>query len=74
MMFCLNGRSVTDKAQAKMRMPDPASPSELLVGWLEDLNMSVTAFSQHIGISRGVMLSRVVHGHSAISGYRLAFA
>ena len=49
-----------------MDMHDPAPPGDLLAGWLEDLNMSVTAFSQHIGISH-VMLSRVVHGHAAIT-------
>jgi addiction module HigA family antidote len=38
----------------------------MLAGWLEDLNMSVTDFAAHIGISR-VMLSRILHGHAAIS-------
>ncbi len=38
-------------------MHNPAHPGELLQGWLEDLNTSVTAFAAHIGISR-VMLSR----------------
>ena len=41
-------------------------PGELLAGWLKDLNVSITAFSQHIGISR-VMLSRVLNGHAAVS-------
>ena len=49
-----------------MEMHDPAPPGELLSGWLEDLNMSVTAFAAHIGISR-VMLSRILHGHAAIT-------
>jgi antitoxin HigA-1 len=49
-----------------MDMHDPAPPGELLTGWLEDLNMSVTAFAAHIGISR-VMLSRILHGHAAIT-------
>lgn len=49
-----------------MNMHNPAHPGELLAGWLEDLAVTVTAFAAHIGISR-VMLSRVVHGHAAIS-------
>ena len=49
-----------------MNMHNPAAPRELLVGWLDDLAVSVTAFAAHIGISR-VMLSRVLHGHAAIS-------
>ena len=49
-----------------MNMHDPAHPGELLAGWLDDLAMSVTAFAEHIGISR-VMLSRVLHGHAAVS-------
>lgn len=49
-----------------MDMHNPAHPGEILAGWLEDLNMSVTAFSGHIGISR-VMLSRILHGHAAVS-------
>lgn len=48
------------------KMHNPASPGELLSGWLDDLHMSVTSFASHIGISR-VMLSRVVNGRSAIS-------
>jgi addiction module HigA family antidote len=49
-----------------MNMHNPAPPGELLLGWLEDLAMTVTAFAAHIGISR-VMLSRVLHGHAAVS-------
>lgn len=49
-----------------MKMHNPAHPGELLAGWLEDLDVSVTAFATHIGISR-VMLSRVLHGHAAVS-------
>ena len=49
-----------------MTMHNPAHPGELLSGWLEDLNQTVTAFALHIGISR-VMLSRVLHGHAAVS-------
>jgi len=47
-------------------MHNPAHPGELLSGWLDDLGVSVTAFAAHIGISR-VMLSRVLHGHAAVS-------
>ena len=49
-----------------MDMHNPAAPGQLLEGWLDDLAVSVTAFAAHIGISR-VMLSRVLHGHAAIS-------
>jgi addiction module HigA family antidote len=49
-----------------MNMHNPAHPGELLSGWLDDLGVSVTAFAAHIGISR-VMLSRVMHGHAAVS-------
>ena len=49
-----------------MNMHNPAHPGELLAGWLDDLGASVTAFAAHIGISR-VMLSRVLHGHAAVS-------
>jgi addiction module HigA family antidote len=47
-------------------MHNPAHPGELLKGWLEDLDASVTQFAKHLGISR-VMLSRVLNGHAAIS-------
>ena len=49
-----------------MTMHNPAHPGELLLGWLDDLGLTVTAFALHIGISR-VMLSRVLHGHAALS-------
>jgi addiction module HigA family antidote len=49
-----------------MDMHNPAPPGELLAGWLDDLDMSVTAFAAHVGISR-VMLSRILHGHAAIT-------
>lgn len=49
-----------------MKMHNPAHPGELLTGWLDDLDVSVTGFAAHIGISR-VMLSRVLHGHAAVS-------
>ena len=47
-------------------MHNPAHPGELLSGWLDDLGVTVTAFAEHIGISR-VMLARVLHGHAAVS-------
>lgn len=49
-----------------MNMHNPASPGELLSGWIEDLNLTKTAFAQHIGISR-VMLSRVINAHAAVT-------
>ena len=49
-----------------MKMHNPAAPGELLTGWLDDLAVTVTTFAAHIGISR-VMLSRVLHGHAAVS-------
>ena len=49
-----------------MNMHNPAHPGEILAGWIEDLNLNVTAFAAHIGISR-VMLSRIVHGHAALT-------
>ena len=49
-----------------MNMHNPAHPGERLSGWLDDLSVTVTAFAEHIGISR-VMLSRVLHCHAAVS-------
>ncbi len=49
-----------------MNMHNPAHPGELLAGWLGDLNVNVTSFAAHIGISR-VMLSRLLHGHASVS-------
>lgn len=49
-----------------MDMHNPAHPGEILAGWIEGLDMSVTAFSGHLGISR-VMLSRILHGHAAVT-------
>ena len=51
---------------APLTMHNPAPPGELLSGWLEDLQVTVTSFAAHIGTSR-VMLSRLVNGRSAIS-------
>lgn len=49
-----------------MDMHNPAHPGELLAGWLTDLEVTVTAFAEHVGISRP-MLSRVINGRSAVS-------
>jgi addiction module HigA family antidote len=49
-----------------MNMHNPVSPGEHLAGWIGELNLSITAFAEHIGISR-VMLSRVINGHAAVS-------
>ncbi|MCL4185636.1 MAG: HigA family addiction module antidote protein [Burkholderiaceae bacterium] len=49
-----------------MDMHNPAHPGELLAGWLVDLEVTVTAFAEHVGISRP-MLSRVLNGRSAVS-------
>ncbi len=49
-----------------MDMYDPAHPGEVLVGWVADLGLSVTAFARHLGVSR-VMLSRILNGHAAVS-------
>lgn len=49
-----------------MDMHDPAHPGELLAGWLQDLELTVTAAASHLGVSR-VMLSRILHGHAAIT-------
>jgi len=47
-------------------MHNPAAPGELLAAWLDDLNVSVTAFAAHIGISR-VMLSKILHERAAVT-------
>lgn len=49
-----------------MDMHNPAHPGELLAGWLDDLEVTVTAFAEHVGVSRP-MLSRVINGRSAVS-------
>lgn len=49
-----------------MDMHNPAHPGEVLTGWIDELNLSITAFSKHLGISR-VMLSRILNGHAAVS-------
>jgi len=47
-------------------MHDPSTPGEILAGWLEDLDMSMTVFAAHVGISR-VMLSRILNSHAAVT-------
>ena len=47
-------------------MYDPAHPGEILSGWIADLDLTVTAFAAHLGISR-IMLSRILNGHAAVS-------
>ena len=49
-----------------MDMHNPAHPGVVLTDWIGDLGLSITAFAQHLGISR-VMLSRILHGHAAVS-------
>ena len=45
---------------------NPATPGEILAGWIADLNFSITAFALHIGIDRGV-LCKLVKGKSAVT-------
>jgi addiction module HigA family antidote len=47
-------------------MHDPADPGEILAGRIDDLNLSVTAFAKHLGISR-IMLSRILNAHAAVT-------
>ena len=49
-----------------MKMHNPAHPGEILRGWIADLDTTVTAFADHVQVSR-VMLSRVLNGRSAVS-------
>ena len=42
------------------KIHNPAHPCELLSGWLDDLEVSVTAFTAQISINR-VMVSRILH-------------
>lgn len=49
-----------------MSMHNPAHPGELLQGWLSDLELGVAQTAAHLGIGR-VTLSRILHGHAAIS-------
>jgi addiction module HigA family antidote len=47
-------------------MYNPAHPGELLQEWLEGLNLTVTEFAKHIGVSR-VTLSRIVNGKASVT-------
>lgn len=49
-----------------MDMHNPAHPGEVLSDWIAGLDISITAFAAHLGISR-VMLSRILHGHAAVT-------
>ena len=47
-------------------MYNPAHPVELLQEWLEGLNVTLTDFAKHIGVSR-VTLSRIANGKASIT-------
>lgn len=47
-------------------MHNPAHPGEILAGWITDLDLSITGFAAHIGLSR-VLLSRIIHAHAGIT-------
>ena len=47
-------------------MYNPAHPGELLQEWLEGLNLTLTDFAKHIGVSR-VTLSRIANGKASIT-------
>jgi addiction module HigA family antidote len=47
-------------------MYNPAHPGELLQEWLEGLNVTVTDFAKHIGVSR-VTLSRIAKAKASIT-------
>ena len=49
-----------------MEMHNPAHPGDILKGWVSDMDITVTAFADHVGISR-VMLSRVLNGRAGVS-------
>ena len=56
----------THKLKKSLSPYNPATPGEILAGWIAEFNLSITAFALHIDIGRGV-LSRVVNGHSAVT-------
>ena len=56
----------TPKLKKSLSQYNPATPGEILAGWIAELNLSITAFALHIDIGRGV-LSRLVNGHSAVT-------
>ena len=47
-------------------MYNPAHPGELLQEWLEGLNVTLSEFAKHIGVSR-VTLSRIANGKASIT-------
>jgi len=47
-------------------MYNPAHPGELLQEWLGGLNITVTDFAKHIGVSR-ITLSRIVNGKASVT-------
>ncbi len=49
-----------------MQMFNPPHPGRILKDSLENIPMSVTAFAEHIGVSR-VTLSRVINQRAAIT-------
>ncbi len=49
-----------------MKMHNPAHPGDILKGWMVELGTTVTAFADHVNISR-VMLSRVLNGRAGVS-------
>jgi addiction module HigA family antidote len=49
-----------------MEMHNPAHPGDILKGWVSEMDITVTAFADHVGVSR-VMLSRVLNGRAGVS-------
>jgi addiction module HigA family antidote len=49
-----------------MKMHNPSHPGDILKGWIVDLGTTVTAFAEHVHVSR-VMMSRVLNGRAGIS-------
>ena len=56
----------TPKLKKSLSPYNPATPGEILAGWIAEFNLSITAFTLHIDIGRGV-LSRLINGHSAVT-------
>ena len=58
------------------RMHNPPHPGELIKASINELGITVTAFAEHIGVSR-VALSRVLNGRASVTAmldYRVAAA
>ena len=49
-----------------MKMHNPSHPGEILKNWISELNTTVTAFADHVHVSR-VMLSRVLNARAGVS-------